>query len=436
MPTSSTINSTTASNAKSVNAPERVAKGTQKSPPLLNRIADRLAITKEGYYFLAVVIFVFVGAAIRDINLMMLIAGVMVGMVLLNRFVAIKSLKNISLRREIPPVIGAGDTLAIDYKLTNKHAKKTQRSLRLESQIVALSKPLKLQSATAGALCSCLRPKESQKIVSLGELHRRGRYVISPTKMSCRFPFGLAERTVTLGETTELIVYPKLGRMTATWHQLHEASTIGSRTARQQQNVAEGDFHALRGWRPGDSRRWIHWKTSARRGELVVRQFEKQRRQDMLLVVDLWQPQNPSSSERAAVEIVISFVATAVTDLCHRGGGRLVLVLGGRKSRVMEGTASVALQHEALAALATAEPCHLADPALRMAEGLERSPRQSLVLCVSTRKMGTEPFTSNDTEVAERLASLSRKHFVQIEAADKDQPYFVLPEEMSEGESL
>ena len=59
---------------------------------------------------------------------------------------------------------------------------------------------------------------------------------------------------------------------------------------RERRHGTEGDFYGVREWRSGDSRRWIHWRSSARSGELVVRQFEQPRNRDVAVLLDLWQP--------------------------------------------------------------------------------------------------------------------------------------------------
>lgn len=103
--------------------------------------------------------------------------------------------------------------------------------------------------------------------------------------------------------------------------------------------MLEADFYGLRDWRPGDSRRWIHWRTSARRGSLVVRQFEQRRSQDLALLVDLWQPTQPSEAELAHVETAVSFVATLLADACQQSGRQLMIQIAAAAPLAVSGVA-------------------------------------------------------------------------------------------------
>ena len=108
---------------------------------------------------------------------------------------------------------------------------------------------------------------------------------------------------------------------------------------------------------PATARGWIHWRTSARRGELMVKEFEQQNEQDLAILIDPWLPRTKASPEqREALEQAISFAATLCLETCRHQGRRLVLGWTGPAPGVRQGPASVKLLHELLEQLAMMRP--------------------------------------------------------------------------------
>jgi uncharacterized protein (DUF58 family) len=232
---------------------------------------------------------------------------------------------------------------------------------RLGSWAVDVEERIQSEGAAAGA--GVLRPGvyfpyvpagQSRRRTYRGRLPQRGRYRFAPVAVSTRFPFGFFRRTVLVGAADTLVVYPRLGRLTPRWLARHRESFEGSHRRERRHGRTLGDFFGVRPWRSGDERRHVHWRSSARHGSLVVRQFERHRNRDVAILVNLWQPQRPSAEHLANVELAISFAATVVADTCRKGGGNLLLgtTAGGPWVR---GPASAALEHGAMESLAMAE---------------------------------------------------------------------------------
>jgi uncharacterized protein (DUF58 family) len=152
-----------------------------------------------------------------------------------------------------------------------------------------------------------------------------------------------------------LLVLPRLGRLSESWRQLAHRVDHGSQQSAGRQRPTDGEFYGLRDWQPGDSRRLIHWRTSARRGGLMVRQFEQPRSENLTLLLELWQPEQPSAEERERVELAIRFAATATVEACRRGGSQLQVVVAGQERSSHRGGASKSLARTILASLAVAE---------------------------------------------------------------------------------
>jgi uncharacterized protein (DUF58 family) len=86
-------------------------------------------------------------------------------------------------------------------------------------------------------------------------------------------------------------------------------------------------FHSLRGYVPGDDRRHIHWRTTARlpSGELMVRQFLDTRRSHVVVILDCARDSYLDDDE---FELAVSGAASFA--LCGIRGGQEVTVIPGR----------------------------------------------------------------------------------------------------------
>jgi uncharacterized protein (DUF58 family) len=96
-------------------------------------------------------------------------------------------------------------------------------------------------------------------------------------------PLGLLRREVAWTGVTELFVHPRIVGL----------DPLGSGLLRDLEGQSSNDismsdlaFHTLRDYAAGDDRRYIHWRTSARTGQLMVRQFVDTRRIHATMVVD------------------------------------------------------------------------------------------------------------------------------------------------------
>jgi uncharacterized protein (DUF58 family) len=96
-------------------------------------------------------------------------------------------------------------------------------------------------------------------------------------------PLGLMRREVAWTGVTELFVHPRIVGLDPLSSGLLRDLEGQTSNAVSMSDLA---FHALRDYASGDDRRYIHWRTSARTGQLMVRQFVDTRRIHATVVVD------------------------------------------------------------------------------------------------------------------------------------------------------
>jgi uncharacterized protein (DUF58 family) len=133
---------------------------------------------------------------------------------------------------------------------------------------------------------------------------RRGVITVGPVSSVRGDPVGLIRRAVLWTEPEELYVHPrtiKIGGSAAGF--LHD---LEGRETREITN-ADLSFHALREYVPGDDRRYVHWRSSARTGTLMVRQFEETRRSHLVLALSVQEQDYAHPDE---MELAISAVGS------------------------------------------------------------------------------------------------------------------------------
>jgi len=284
----------------------------------------------------------------------LVLAGLLLGPLLFNWRAVAVMLGGLEVHRKVPQGVCAGDLLVANVSLNNKRRRIGSWAVVVDDEIHREGDGRREKPLRPHVLFPYVPARQERKAVYRGRLVRRGRYRLGPLRLSTRFPFGLLSRTIVVGGVESLTVLPRLGRLTQGWAARHRESFSGTHR-RERRHGLEGDFYGLRSWRSGDSRRWIHWRSSARRGELLVRQLEQPRNRDVAVFLDLWQPLRPSPEQSDNVELAVSFAATVLADLCRKGGSTLHLAMADPQPECLSGPASVAVLQDMMERLAVVE---------------------------------------------------------------------------------
>ena len=113
---------------------------------------------------------------------------------------------------------------------------------------------------------------------------RRGVLAVGPVRTVRADPIGLVRRELTWTDTAEVFVHPRtIGVPSTSTGFIHD---LEGNPTRDLTN-SDVSFHALREYVPGDERRYIHWKSTAKTGTYMVRQFEETRRSHLVIALSL-----------------------------------------------------------------------------------------------------------------------------------------------------
>lgn len=175
---------------------------------------------------------------------------------------------------ELDPVrVVAGDPAAGRVTFANRSTRR----------MTPLGVELPVGQGTASFRVPMLGPGVSLEELFIIPTERRGVIPVGPPTSVRGDPVGLLMRRVAGGEPMELIVHPRTVPLppfgTGLLRDLEGLTT-------REVSASDLAFHSLRDYEPGDDRRFIHWRSSAKRGVLQVRQFLDTRRSALAVVVD------------------------------------------------------------------------------------------------------------------------------------------------------
>jgi len=180
--------------------------------------------------------------------------------------------------REAPPAFSVGRAAAVTYRWVNG----TRVRARLRLREVRPDLLGGTQVPRGLAVPPLGEARETVPVVPA----RRGREQGGGFVVDSVGPLGLGRRRGRVELSWDAAVYPPLVsvRLRASVAQAQRRREQGMTPLRQ---IGEGRlFESLREWVPGDDLRHIDWKATARRRKVITRQYEAERRQQVLLVLD------------------------------------------------------------------------------------------------------------------------------------------------------
>ena len=258
-----------------------------------------------------------------------------------------------------------------------------------------------------------LGPLRSRLWYCLAARLTRGHYRLGPMTIETRDPLGIFTCRQQVGSRFAVTVYPAVHPLPGL--SLPAGQSFGPLRTRQQAREDLSSLAQVRPFRSGDSPKLIHWKVSARRRELHVRDYERTTTVQLMLFVDLFQQAerqlaDGTTSTDLAAEIAASFAYHA----WERGYEFGLVGQGDRRHWLAPGKGAARFQH-LLETLARVQ----ADGLIPLSEVLRRESRQ--LLPGSTVVAVTPSF---DLALAETLGRLRARGFtvmlIRMRADDQD----------------
>ncbi|MFB7915048.1 DUF58 domain-containing protein [Streptomyces sp. NPDC056061] len=145
----------------------------------------------------------------------------------------------------------------------------------------------------------------------------RGRYPLGPLQLRLSDPFGMCELIRSFGAYDTLVVVPRTEPLSPV-RLSGEAPGYGE--GQQRSTALAGDDDVIpRGYRHGDDLRRVHWRSTARHGELMVRREEQPQRPRCTVLLDTRRAAYQGAGPDSAFEWAVSGAASALVHMLERG---------------------------------------------------------------------------------------------------------------------
>jgi hypothetical protein len=157
-----------------------------------------------------------------------------------------------------------------------------------------------------------MKPKEEHEELFAVPTNKRAVIVAGPAESVRGDQLGLLRRAVRWTDPVDLFVHPLTVRLVPS-----AAGLVRDLEGQVSKKITNSDiaFHALRPYVPGDDRRYVHWRTSARIGQLMVRQFEETRRSQLTMIHSTATHLYASEEEfELAISVTASIAAQVIRD--------------------------------------------------------------------------------------------------------------------------
>ena len=149
-----------------------------------------------------------------------------------------------------------------------------------------------------------------------GTITRRGEYTIGPLVARTSDPFSMFPQEVVFGHEESVLVYPKIYNIPD--FASPSIHLIGDNSRRQRVRVFSTDVVSVREYEPGDAMGRIHWLSTAKTGNLMVKQFDQGSSSEMWVLFDQHIDSQVVDGDESTDEMAAT-VAASVIDKYNRG---------------------------------------------------------------------------------------------------------------------
>ncbi|MEN6547787.1 MAG: DUF58 domain-containing protein [Armatimonadia bacterium] len=146
-------------------------------------------------------------------------------------------------------------------------------------------------------------------------LPARGRWQIGPARLVGTDPLGMFHRPGPESNSQPLLAFPEMFEVPWTWRR--DLLSPAARQMARARTRHGGEFWGIRQHEPGDDLRHVHWKVTAHRGDMVVKEYARGRELAAAIWLDLNSANIAGEGSESSLEYCISMAASLVPALIH-----------------------------------------------------------------------------------------------------------------------
>ncbi|MBT3184436.1 MAG: DUF58 domain-containing protein [Nitrospina sp.] len=267
-----------------------------------------LQLTREGFGFIVILFGVGLGAINTGNNLLYLILAMCCSFIAVSGVLSEMSLKKLRVQGEGPAYLYAQEPGSLKVKLSNHKKWAPSYSIRVKA---AESHPsFFLEPEPYFFFTPAGETIEKQVLLTA---QKRGHLKINACRLATRFPFGFFYKTKTIPLELEMVIFPAIRPV-----ELPQQSEIGLEGEGIVQPRGD-ELHAIREFQPGDSLSCVYWKSSAKTGNLRVKEFQSQGLQSYTVFLTLTDPATNRPVAKEVLEERVSTAASMIYHLIQRG---------------------------------------------------------------------------------------------------------------------
>lgn len=285
--------------------------------------------------------------AIRQLYIMFAVLALLAPV---SYFLARGTLGALTVRREAPGLMKEGEQRHVRLIVTNEGVQ------RRYFFTVGDELPDGLEAVDEGggrALVTSLGAEEQFVIEYILRARRRGVYAIGPAVIEHADLVGLFSFRRRVGDADEVVVHPTPERIPDVWTRV---AALRAPQAPRRRFRGEGtELYGTRPFTPGDDLRRVDWKSTARRGQLIVREYERAEATDATIILDLQRRAHRGEGDDATVERAVKLAASIADQMLQRGSA-VGLVAAGAQDLSVAPSADPRQQVRILDALARVQP--------------------------------------------------------------------------------